>query len=55
MPVAAVLTVTLKPLGAGTELTASYTVSGPGLANIAVPVDGVLGGQWTRLKAAAER
>jgi len=55
MPVAAVLTVTLKPSGAGTELTASYAVSGPGLANIAVPVDGVLGGQWTRLKAAAER
>jgi uncharacterized protein YndB with AHSA1/START domain len=55
MPVTAVLTVTLKPVGAGTELTASYTVSGPDLGGIAAPVDGVLGGQWTRLKAAAER
>ncbi|KRC81564.1 SRPBCC family protein [Sphingomonas sp. Root241] len=55
MPVIAVLTVTLKPSGAGTELTASYAVAGPGLAGIAAPVDGVLGGQWTRLKAAAER
>ena len=55
MPVTAVLTVTLKPAGAGTELTASYAVAGPGLGGIAAPVDGVLGGQWTRLKAAAER
>ena len=55
MPVTAVLTITLKPAGAGTEFTASYSVSGPGLAGIAAPVDGVLGGQWTRLKAAAER
>lgn len=55
MPVTAVLTVALKPAGAGTELIASYAVAGPGLGGIAAPVDGVLGGQWTRLKAAAER
>jgi uncharacterized protein YndB with AHSA1/START domain len=55
MPVTAVMTITLKPAGTGTELTASYSVAGPGLAGIAAPVDGVLGGQWTRLEAAAER
>lgn len=55
MPVTAVMTVTLRPDGAGTELTASYAVAGPGLAGIAAPVDSVLAGQWTRLKAAAER
>ncbi len=55
MPVTTVLTVMLKPAGTGTELTASYAVAGPGLGGIAAPVDGVLGGQWTRLKAAAER
>lgn len=55
MPVTAVMTVTLKPAGAGTELTAGYAVAGPGLGGIAAPVDGVLGGQWARLKAAAER
>jgi uncharacterized protein YndB with AHSA1/START domain len=54
MPVTAVMTVTLKPAGSGTELTANYAVAGPGLAGIAAPVDGVLAGQWTRLKAAAE-
>ncbi|ATY34088.1 SRPBCC family protein [Sphingomonas psychrotolerans] len=54
MPVIAVLTITLKPAAAGTELTADYAVAGPGLTGIAAPVDGVLGGQWTRLKAAAE-
>lgn len=55
MPATAVMTITLKLSGTGTELTASYSVSGPGLANIAAPVDGVLEGQWSRLKAAAER
>jgi uncharacterized protein YndB with AHSA1/START domain len=55
MPVIAVMTITLKPAGTGTELTANYAVAGPGLAGIAAPVDGVLGGQWTRLKAAVER
>jgi uncharacterized protein YndB with AHSA1/START domain len=55
MPVSAVMTVTLEPAGAGTRVTASYTVAGPGLAGIAAPVDGVLAGQWARLKAAAER
>jgi hypothetical protein len=49
------MTITLEPAGSGTELTASYAVAGPGLAGIAAPVDGVLGGQWPRLKAAAER
>jgi len=55
MPVTAVMTITLKPADTGTELTATYSVAGPGLAGIAAPVDGVLGGQWTRLKAAAEK
>ena len=55
MPVTAVLTVTLKHVATGTELTADYAVAGPGLAGIAASVDGVLAGQWTRLKAAAER
>jgi uncharacterized protein YndB with AHSA1/START domain len=55
MPVTAVMTITLKPAGTGTELTASYSVAGPSLAGIAKPVDGVLGGQWMRLKAAAEK
>jgi len=54
MPVTAVMTVTLKPAGTGTELTADYAVAGPGLAGIAAPVDGVLAGQYARLKAAAE-
>lgn len=54
MPVAGVLTVTLKPSAAGTMLVATYAVAGPGLAGIAAPVDRVLGVQWPRLKAAAE-
>ncbi len=54
-PVSAVLTITLEPAGAGTELTATYAVGGPDLAGLAAPVDGVLGGQWARLKTAAER
>jgi uncharacterized protein YndB with AHSA1/START domain len=54
LPVSAVLTITLKPSGAGTEITASYAVAGPGLGNLAAPVDKVLGIQWPRLKAAAE-
>jgi len=55
MPVSAVMTIMLKPTGTGTELTADYAVAGPGLAGIAAPVDGVLAGQYARLKAAAER
>ncbi|NIJ19472.1 uncharacterized protein YndB with AHSA1/START domain [Sphingomonas naasensis] len=55
MPVAGVMTITLKPAGAGTTLTLDYAVAGPGLASLAAPVDQVLGVQWTRLKAAAER
>ncbi len=55
MPANAVMTITLKPAGTGTDLTASYTVSGSGLTGTAELVDGVLGGQWPRLKAAAER
>lgn len=55
MPVAGVLTITLKPSGTGTDLVATYAVAGPGLAGLAAPVDGVLGVQWPRLKAAAER
>jgi uncharacterized protein YndB with AHSA1/START domain len=55
MPVNAVMTITLKPAGTGTELTAGYAVAGPGLAGVAAPVDAVLAGQWARLKAAAEQ
>ena len=55
MPVAGVMTVTLKPAGTGTALTIDYVVAGPGLAGVGAPVDAVLGSQWARLKAAAER
>jgi uncharacterized protein YndB with AHSA1/START domain len=55
LPVAAVMTVTLKPVGAGTELALSYRVAGSGLAALATPVDAVLRAQWIRLKTAAER
>lgn len=55
MPVTGVLTITLQPVAAGTELVVTYAVAGPGLARLAAPVDGVLGSQWPRLKAAAER
>ena len=51
----AVLTISLAPAGAGTELTASYSVAGQGVGAFAAPVDKVLGVQWPRLKAAAER
>ncbi|HVJ02553.1 MAG TPA: SRPBCC domain-containing protein [Sphingomonas sp.] len=54
MPVTGVLTITLKPVAAGTELVATYAVAGPGLAALAAPVDAVLGSQWPRLKVAAE-
>jgi uncharacterized protein YndB with AHSA1/START domain len=54
-PVTGVMTITLKPAGTGTELTASYGVAGAGLGGFAAPVDRVLGVQWPRLKAAAER
>lgn len=55
MPVTGVMTFELKPLGAGTEATLTYAVAGSGLAPVAAPVDGVLGLQWARLKAAAEK
>ncbi|MBC9033607.1 SRPBCC domain-containing protein [Sphingomonas sp. JC676] len=56
MPVTGVMTIELKPQGAGTEATLTYAVAGPGgLAQVAAPVDGVLGLQWAQLKAAAEK
>ena len=55
MPVAGVMTITLKPAGAGTTLAIDYVVAGPGLGGVGALVDQVLGSQWTRLKAAAER
>ena len=56
MPVTGILTFALKPAGAGTDLTITYSVAGgDGLGALAKPVDGVLGGQWARLKAAAEK
>lgn len=55
LPVAGVMTITLKPAGAGTALVIDYVVAGPGLAGLAAPVDQVLALQWPRLKAAAER
>ena len=55
MPVAGVMTITLKPAGTGTALAIDYVVAGPGLAGVGTAVDQVLGSQWTRLKAAAER
>lgn len=55
MPVAGVMTVTLKSAGTGTALVIDYVVAGPGLAGVGALVDQVLGSQWTRLKAAAER
>ena len=56
MPVTGVMTIELKPAGAGTEATLTYAVAGPGgLVPVAAPVDGVLGPQWARLKASAEK
>jgi uncharacterized protein YndB with AHSA1/START domain len=56
MPVTGVMTIELKPVGAGTEAILTYAVAGPaGLAPVAAPVDGVLGLQWAGLKAAAEK
>jgi uncharacterized protein YndB with AHSA1/START domain len=56
MPIAGVMTFTLKPLGARTELAITYKVSGQeGLGALAKQVDAVLAGQWARLKAAAEK
>jgi uncharacterized protein YndB with AHSA1/START domain len=54
MPVTGVMTITLEPAGAGTELVATYVVAGQGLTGVAAPVDKVLATQWSRLKAAAE-
>jgi uncharacterized protein YndB with AHSA1/START domain len=56
-PILGVMTITLKPSGAGTEATFTYAASGyvpGGMAKLAPLVDGVLGSQWARLKAAAE-
>ena len=55
MPVTAVMTVTLKAAGTGTEMTLSYAVGGAGLAPLAPAVDDVLALQWARLKTAAEK
>jgi uncharacterized protein YndB with AHSA1/START domain len=56
MPVTGVMTIELKPVGAGTEATLTYAVAGSGgLAPIAAAVDSVLGLQWVRLKAATEK
>lgn len=55
LPVSGVMTIALKPRGMGTELVATYKVAGLGLIGLAAPVDQVLGVQWPRLKAAAER
>jgi len=54
-PVAGVMTITLAPAGTGTAFIARYSVAGAGLGGVAAPVDKVLGVQWPRLKAAAER
>jgi len=51
------LAITLKPAGAGTELSLTYNVGGyrmDGLQSWAAPVDGVLGEQMARLKALIE-
>jgi uncharacterized protein YndB with AHSA1/START domain len=58
LPVTGVMTITLRQAGTNTELTeltARYAVAGQGLSKVAAPVDRVLGVQWPRLKAAAER
>lgn len=58
MPVGAVLTFELTPAadGRSTALSVTYAVAGAsGLDKIAAPVDGVLGLQVARLKAAAEK
>ena len=54
MPVTAVMTVTLKAAGTGTEMTLTYAVAGTGLVPLAPAVDGVLGQQVARLKKAVE-
>lgn len=57
-PASAVMTVTLAPAAdrKSTAVTVEYAVAGaPGLGQIAAPVDGVLGAQVARLKAAAEK
>jgi hypothetical protein len=51
-PVAAILTVTLKPVAAGTEIAMRYAVAGPlpgGVQAFAGPVDTVLTTQFDRL------
>ena len=58
MPVNAVLTVTIKPAGAGSAVTYTYRAAGfmpGGLAKVAPIVDQVLSSQWARLKPAAEK
>lgn len=57
VPVSAVMTVTLKPDGAGTALSLRYDVSGPlpgEPAQIAAAVDGVLREQVERLAASTD-
>lgn len=57
-PASGVMTMTLTPAadGKSTDVKVEYAVAGaPGLGRIAAPVDGVLGQQVARLKAAAEK
>ena len=54
MPVQGVLSFTLAAAGGGTDLKVTYALAGPGLGELAGPVDGVLGEQVGRLKSAVE-
>ena len=57
MPITGVLTIAIKPAGAGSEVTATYRGSGympGGFASVAPLVDHVLGTQWAALKKTAE-
>ncbi len=54
MPIQGVLTFTLAPADGGTDLKLTYALAGPGLDDLSAPVDGVLGQQVARLKAAVE-
>lgn len=58
MPVNAVLTVTIKPAGTGSDVIYTYRAAGfmaGGLDKVAPIVDQVLSTQWARLKPAAEK
>ncbi len=52
MPVQAVFTLSFKPEGTGTRMSADYIAAGPAslsLDKLAIPVDQVIGEQFTRL------